>query len=94
MKDEFRYLMEDVNESSSEERIRVDGIVDYANSPHEINKKAYDLKLTKMSDNNYISRLGFNMYKLPKGDYYHLRRVFSCRCTNHICQRCLFNRKR
>ena len=69
MKDEFRYLMEDVNESSSEERIRVDGIVDYANSPHEINKKAYDLKLTKLSDNNYISRLGFNMYKLPKGDY-------------------------
>ena len=69
MKDEFRYLMEDVNESSSEERIRVDGIVDYPNSPHEINKKAYDLKLTKMSDNNYISRLGFNMYKLPKGDY-------------------------
>ena len=69
MKDEFRYLMEDVNESSSEERIRVDGIVDYANSPHEINKKAYDLKLTKMNDNNYISRLGFNMYKLPKGEY-------------------------
>ena len=69
MKDEFRYLMEDVNESSSEERIRVDGIVDYANSPHEINKKAYDLKLTKMSDNNYVSRLGFNMYKLPKGEF-------------------------
>ena len=69
MKDEFRYLMEDVNESSSEERIRVDGIVDFSNSPHEINKKAYDLKLTKMNDNNYISRLGFNMYKLPKGEY-------------------------
>ena len=69
MKDEFRYLMEDVNESSSEERIRVDGIVDYANSPHKINKKAYDLKLTKMSDNNYISRLGFNMYKLPRGEF-------------------------
>ena len=69
MKDEFRYLMEDVNESSSEERIRVDGIVDYTNSPHEINKKAYDLKLTKMNDNNYVSRLGFNMYKLPKGEY-------------------------
>ena len=69
LKDEFRYLMEDVNESSSEERIRVDGIVDYANSPHKINKKAYDLKLTKMSDNNYVSRLGFNMYKLPKGEF-------------------------
>ena len=69
MKDEFRYLMEDVNESSSEERIRVDGIVDFSNSSHEINKKAYDLKLTKMNDNNYISRLGFNMCKLPKGEF-------------------------
>ena len=69
MKDAFRYLMEDVDESSSEERIRVDGIVDYASSPHKINKKAYDLKLTKMSDNNYISRLGFNMYKLPRGEF-------------------------
>ena len=68
-KDEFRHLMEDVNESSSEERIRVDGIVNYANSPHKINKKAYDLKLTKMSDNNYVSRLGFNMYKLPRGEF-------------------------
>ena len=37
--------------------------------PHKINKKAYDLKLTKISDNNYISRLGFNMYKLPRGEF-------------------------
>ena len=69
LKDEFRYLMEDVNESSSESGIRVDGIVDYANSPHKIIKKAYDLKLTKRSDNTYISRLGFNMYKLPQGEF-------------------------
>ena len=39
LKDEFRYLMEDVNESSSEERIRVDGIVDYANSPPQNKQK-------------------------------------------------------
>ena len=61
--------MEDVNESSSESGIRVDGIVDYANSPHKLNKKAYNLKLTKNSNNRYISRLGFNMYKLPQGEF-------------------------
>ena len=60
--------MEDVNESSSESGIRVDGIIDYA-SFYKFNKKAYDIKLTKKSDNTYISRLGFNMYKLPQGEY-------------------------
>ena len=69
LKDEFRYLMEDVNESSSESGIKADGIVNYANSPHKFNKKAYDLKLTKNSNNRYISRLGFNMYKLPQGEF-------------------------
>ena len=70
LKDEFRlYLMEDENESSSESGIRVDGIVETVKSPHKINKKAYDLKLIKNKQNNYVSRLGFNMYKLPQGEY-------------------------
>ena len=69
LKDEFRYLMEDVNESSSENGIRVDSIVETVKSPHKINKKAYNLKLTKNSNNRYISILGFNMYKLPEGEY-------------------------
>ena len=69
LKDEIRYLMEDVNESSSESNIEVDGIVDLEKSPHEHNKKAYDLKLKKNSGENYVSRLGFNMYKLPEGEY-------------------------
>ena len=60
--------MEDVNESSSESNIEVDGIVDLEKSPHKHNKKAYDLKLKK-SGENYASRLGFNMYKLPEGEY-------------------------
>ena len=70
-KDAFRYLMEDTDESSSENNIEVLGIVDFPNSPHQINKKAYQLKLLfeKSSPNQYQSRLGFNLYKLPVGYY-------------------------
>ena len=68
-KDAFRYLMENDDESSSELNIQVLGIVDFSNSPHQINKKAYQLKLLfqKSSPNQYQSRLGFNLYKLPVG---------------------------
>ena len=70
-RDAFRYLMEDPDESSSENNIEVLGIVDFPNSPHQINKKAYQLKLLfeKGSPNQYRSRLGFNLYKLPVGYY-------------------------
>ena len=63
--------MEDTDESSSEYNIEVLGIVDFSNSPHQINKKAYQLKLLfqKSSPNQYQSRLGFNLYKLPVGYY-------------------------
>ena len=60
-KDAFRYLMDEVDESSS-----VTGITDFSNSPHHFNKKAYDLKITKDHFNEYDGRLGFNMYKLPE----------------------------
>ena len=61
-RDAFRYLMEDTDESSSENNIEVLGINDFPNSPHQINKKAYQLKLLfeKGSPNQYQSRLGFN----------------------------------
>ena len=70
-KDAFRYLMENDDESSSESNIQVLGIVDFPNSPHQINKKAYQLKLLfqKSSPNQYQSRLGFNLFKLPVGYY-------------------------
>ena len=70
-RDAFRYLMEDTDESSSENNIEVLGIVDFPNSPHQINKKAYQLKLLfeKGSPNQYRSRLGFNLSKLPVGYY-------------------------
>ena len=70
-RDAFRYLMEDDDESSSEKNINVLGIVDFPNTPHQINKKAYQLQLLfeKSSPNKYRSRLGFNLYKLPVGYY-------------------------
>ena len=69
LKDEFRYLMEDVDESSSMHDITVTGINGLQKSPHLFNKKAYDLEIHKDAINLYSGRLGFNMYKLPEGEY-------------------------
>ena len=70
-KDAFRYLMEDADELSSKNNIDVLGINDFPESSHQINKKAYTLKLLfeKDSPNQYQSRLGFNLHPLPVGYY-------------------------
>ena len=69
-KDVFRYLMEDPLQSSSESNTVVTGIVDFQQSPHKINKKAYALKINKRSsDNMFLGRIGFNMFKIPEGEY-------------------------
>ena len=69
-KNAFLYLMEDEDESSSENNIIVSGIVDYAASIHENNKKAYQISLIKdLGSNNYRSRIGFNLGSLPIGYY-------------------------
>ena len=68
-KDVFRYLMEDADESSSENNIIVDGTSDFSGSSHNVNKKAYSFKMGKGAQNQYSSRIGFNMFKLPEGEY-------------------------
>ena len=70
-RDTFRYLMEDTDESSSENNIAVLGITDFSDSPHQINNKGYQLRLLfeKGSPYQYQSRVGFNLYKLPVGYY-------------------------
>ena len=68
-KNVFKYIMDDVNESTSESNIIVDGINDFDDSPHDLNKKTYSSKMRKGAENWYSSRLGFNMYKLPDGEY-------------------------
>ena len=68
-KDSFRYLMEEVDESASESGITEAAIVDFPNSPHLYNKKAYDFKVAKDDTNLFAGRLGLDMYKLPEGEF-------------------------
>ena len=81
-KDVSRYLMENADESSSENNIIVDGIVDFSGSPHNVNKKAYKFKMGKDAQNEYSSRIGFNMFKLPEGEYTLANEFFPPSTTN------------
>ena len=56
--------MEEVNESTIENNIIVDGIKDLPASPHGISKRAYIFRMGKGSNNEYSSRPGLNMFKL------------------------------
>ena len=57
------YIMEDIDQTSSEYGIQIDKIEDYQNSFHAYNKKVIYLKLLK-NGNNYRSRIGYNIYQL------------------------------
>ena len=66
---EFKYLKDSSDQSSSEYNITVNGIVNFNGSPHQ-NKKAYSIVLTKdEGTNNYRSRIGFNIFSLDIGTY-------------------------
>ena len=70
-KDAFKYLMEDTDESLSENNINILGINDFPESQHQLNKEAYFLKLLfeKDSPNQYWSCLGFKLHPLSVGYY-------------------------
>jgi len=68
-KDVFRYLIEDVNESLTKYNIIVDGIIDLAASPQDINKKAYVFRMGKGTQNQFVSQLRFNVFVLPDREY-------------------------
>ena len=69
-KNVFRYLMEDVDESSSENNIAVSGIVRFDASIHQNDKNAYRMTLIKdLGSDDYRSRIGFNLGSLPIGYY-------------------------
>ena len=57
------YIMDDVDQTSSEYGIEIDKIDDYNDSFHSYNKKVIYLKLIK-NGNNYRSRIGYNIFKL------------------------------
>ena len=64
----FKYLL-DQDESSSEQNIIVNGIVEFANSSHK-NKKAYSIDLVYTpGTQNYNSLIAINLYPLPIGKY-------------------------
>jgi len=61
--------MDDVNQSTSENNIIVDGIEDFSDSPHDISKKGYSFRMGKGAQNWYASPLVSDMYKLPEGEF-------------------------
>ena len=81
-KNEFLYLMQDVNEISSESNITVLGILKFAQTLHTLNKNAYKFLMTKDAQNKYASRIGFNFYQLPVEPYTFLVEFFPPTLTN------------
>ena len=70
MKNVFQYIMDDVDETSSESNITVLGILDFPKSPHLLNKKAIKFQMGKNADGDkFSSSLGLNMGPLPTGDF-------------------------
>ena len=78
---EFIYL-DNPDDTSSEYNIAVNGFTDFNQSPHR-NKKAYSITLEKDSgENNYRSRIGFNLYPLPLGTYTMIFEFYPPEMTN------------
>ena len=81
-KNAFLYLMQDVNDSSSESNIMVLGIKKFPQTPHTIIKNAYKFTMRKDAQNKYASRLGFNFFRLPAGAYTFVVEFFPPTQTN------------
>ena len=70
-KNPFKYLMDDVNEWSSEYNIKVGNFIDLAESPHSWDKRV--LNITPVKDGaNYRFRLGLQMFPMKTNETYSL----------------------
>ena len=70
-KNAFKYLMDDVNEWSSEYNIKVLSFLDLAESPHSWDKRV--LNITPVKDGkNYRFRLGLQMFPMKTNETYSL----------------------
>ena len=70
-KNVFQYLMNDVNEWSSEYYVKVDKFIDLQESPHSWDKRV--LKVTPVKNgSNYRFRLGLQMYRMKTNETYSL----------------------
>ena len=70
-KNAFKYLMEDVNEWSTEYNVKVENFSDLVESPHSWNKRV--LNITPIKDGvNYRFRLGLQMFPMKTNETYSL----------------------
>ena len=71
-KNVFKYLMDDVNEWSSEYNIKVLNFSDMTESPHYWNKRILNITPLKDEKNNYRFRLGIQCFPLDNNKEYTL----------------------
>ena len=70
-KNVFQYLMNDVNEWSSEYGVKVDKFIDLQESPHSWDKRV--LKITPVKNgSNYRFRVGLQMFRMKTNETYSL----------------------
>ena len=70
-KDVFQYLMDDVNEWSTEYNVKVESFSDLSESPHSWDKRVLNITPVK-SGKNYRFRLGLQMYRMKTNETYSL----------------------
>ena len=70
-KNVFQYLMDDVNEWSTEYNVKVGSFSDLAESPHSWDKRVLNISPIK-SGNNYRFRLGLPMFRMKTNESYSL----------------------
>ena len=67
----FQYLMDDVNEWSTEYNVKVGSINDLPKSPHSWDKKVLNITPIK-KNNNYRVRVGLQMFRMKTNEQYSL----------------------
>ena len=67
----FQYLMNDVNEWSTEYGVKVESFSDLAESPHSWDKRVLNITPVK-SGRNYRFRLGLQMFRMKTNESYSL----------------------
>ena len=70
-KNVFQYLMDDVNEWSSEYNVKVENFSDLSESPHSWDKRVLNITPIK-SGGSYRFRLGLQMYRIKTNESYSL----------------------
>ena len=70
-KNVFQYLVDDVNEWTTEYGVKVGSINDLAESPHSWDKKVLNITPVK-NGNNYRFRVGLQMFRMKTNEQYSL----------------------